>query len=34
MLKAHIQAAMEQAHYEIIKDENPYYGEIEACRGV
>jgi hypothetical protein len=31
MRKAYIQAAMEQAQYEIIKDENPCYGEVPAC---
>ncbi len=34
MLKAYIQAAMNRAHYEIIEDESPIYGEIPVCRGV
>ena len=25
---------MEKAHYEIIDDEEPYYGEIHECEGV
>ncbi len=34
MLLRYIQAAMEKAHYEIIDDEEPYYGEIPVCQGV
>jgi predicted RNase H-like HicB family nuclease len=30
----YIQTAMEKAHYEIIDDEEPYYGEISVCKGV
>lgn len=34
MLSQYIQAAMEQAHYEIIQDEEPYYGEIPGIEGL
>ena len=34
MLLEYIQAAMEEARYEIIKDAEPYYGEIPPCQGV
>jgi len=34
MLTAYIQAAMRHAHYEVIEDAKPYYGEIPACPGV
>jgi len=34
MIVQYIQKAMEKAHYEIIDDEEPYYGEISACPGV
>ena len=34
MIGEYIEAAMRQAHYELIKDEEPYYGEIPALRGV
>jgi predicted RNase H-like HicB family nuclease len=34
MIVQYIQKAMEQAHYEIIDDDEPYYGEIPACPGV
>jgi predicted RNase H-like HicB family nuclease len=34
MLLDYLKAAMEQAHYEIIEDEEPYYGEIPGLRGV
>ena len=34
MLLAYLTAAMDQAHYEIIKDEDPYYGEIPGLQGV
>lgn len=32
MLTLYLKAAMR--HYEIIEDENPYYGSIAACQGV
>jgi predicted RNase H-like HicB family nuclease len=34
MIREYIQAALEHARYEIIKDEEPYYGEIEGLQGV
>jgi predicted RNase H-like HicB family nuclease len=34
MLTEYIQRALEHAHYEIIDDEEPYYGEIPELPGV
>ena len=34
MLTQYIDAAMERATYEILKDDNSYYGEIPDCPGV
>ena len=34
MLVRYIQTALEQAHYEIIEDEEPYYGEVPGLEGV
>ena len=34
MLIEYINKAMEHAHYEIINDEEPYYGEIPELPGV
>jgi predicted RNase H-like HicB family nuclease len=34
MILQYIRAAMEKARYEIIDDEEPYYGEIPDCKGV
>ena len=34
MIVQYMQKAMEKAHYEIIEDEEPYYGEIPVCKGV
>ncbi len=34
MLLEYIEAALARARYEIIDDEEPYYGEIPECRGV
>ena len=34
MLTQYIQAAMERAHYEIIRDEEPYYGQIPGIEGL
>lgn len=34
MIQEYIHAAMETAHYEIIDDPVPFYGEIPACQGV
>jgi predicted RNase H-like HicB family nuclease len=34
MLSNYIEAAMRLAHYEILKDDGSYYGEIRKCPGV
>jgi len=34
MISQYLDAAMSKAHYEMIKDEEPFYGEIEECKGV
>ena len=34
MLTQYIQAAMDQARYEILPEDGGFYGEIPACRGV
>lgn len=34
MISEYINAAMKNAHYEIIEDEEPYYGEIPELKGV
>jgi predicted RNase H-like HicB family nuclease len=34
MLINYINAAMRRAHYEILPDDNTFYGEIPDCRGV
>ena len=34
MLTQYIRAAMERAHYEIIQDEELYYGEIPGIEGL
>ena len=34
MLTKYLDAAMRHAHYEILKDDGSYYGEIPPCRGV
>lgn len=34
MLTQYIQAAMRRAHYEIIEDDQTYYGEIPGFQGV
>jgi len=34
MIHEYIQAALELAHYEMIEDEEPYYGEIETLTGI
>lgn len=34
MIRDYIQAALEHAKYEIIQDEEPYYGEVEGLQGV
>jgi predicted RNase H-like HicB family nuclease len=34
MISEYIHAALKNAHYEIIEDEEPYYGEIPELKGV
>jgi predicted RNase H-like HicB family nuclease len=34
MIPEYINAALEKAKYEIIKDEEPYYGEVPGLKGV
>jgi predicted RNase H-like HicB family nuclease len=34
MLLDDLNAAMEKAHYELIEDEEPYYGEIPGLQGI
>jgi predicted RNase H-like HicB family nuclease len=34
MLTEYLQQALERAHYEIIQDSEPYYGEIPGLEGV
>ncbi|MBI2935138.1 MAG: type II toxin-antitoxin system HicB family antitoxin [Chloroflexi bacterium] len=34
MIKEYIEAALEKAKYEIIEDEEPYYGEVPGLEGV
>jgi len=34
MLTQYIQSALDHAHYEIIEDEEPYYGEVASLEGV
>jgi predicted RNase H-like HicB family nuclease len=33
MIHEYVQTALELAHYEIIEDEEPYYGEIPELQG-
>jgi len=34
MIREYIEAALRQAQYEIIEDEEPYYGEVPELQGV
>lgn len=34
MLRRYLQAALRQAHYEILSDDGSFYGEISVCNGV
>ena len=34
MISQYLDAAMRKAHYEMIDDPEPFYGEIRECRGV
>ncbi len=34
MIREYVEAALSRATYEIIKDDEPYYGEVPKLRGV
>ena len=34
MILEYINAALERAKYEIIEDEEPYYGEVNGLKGI
>jgi predicted RNase H-like HicB family nuclease len=34
MIRQYIDAALSLAHYELIKDDEPYYGEVTQLQGV
>ncbi len=34
MIREYIEAALQRARYELIKDEEPYYGEVPELQGV
>ena len=34
MLMEYIEEALKKAHYELIDDEEPYYGEVKELKGV
>jgi len=34
MLRDYIRVALEHAHYELIEDEEPFYGEVPELKGV
>ena len=34
MLLRYIQTALDRAHYELIEDEEPFYGEVPGLEGV
>lgn len=34
MIQEYLQAALETAHYEMIEDEEPFYGEVPGLQGV
>ena len=34
MIREYIAAALQRAHYELIDDEEPYYGEVPGLQGV
>ena len=34
MIIEYLDVAMKKAHYEMIHDEEPFYGEIQECQGV
>ena len=34
MLTEYVEEALQRAHYEIIDDEEPYYGEVKELQGI
>ena len=34
MIREYIEAALERAHYEMIEDDEPFYGEVSELQGV
>lgn len=34
MLREYIRTALEHAHYELIEDDEPFYGEVSQLKGV
>ena len=34
MLTRYVQAALDRAHYELIQDAEPYYGEVPGLEGI
>lgn len=34
MISAYVDAALSRAHYELMQDEDPYYGEVAELQGV
>ena len=34
MIRDYIEAALQRAHYELIEDEEPFYGEVPKLQGV
>jgi len=34
VIHEYIQAALDQAHYEMIEDDEPYYGDVSVLQGV
>jgi predicted RNase H-like HicB family nuclease len=34
MIREYIETALKNAHYEMIEDEDPFYGEVTALQGV
>ena len=34
MIREYLDAAMQRAHYELIEDEEPFYGEVPELQGV
>lgn len=34
MIREYIEAALDRAHYELIEDDEPFYGEVPGLQGV